>query len=83
MNCERIGWGQGAAMALNYKRENYPVLTYLTPLAEYSSGLKDRQVMISQFVFVLKMRIKHMFPFFVHRRFLFFLSSPQNTCVII
>ena len=55
-----------------------PVVTFPTPLAEYSSDLKDRQAMFSQFVFVLKMRIKQAFHLLVHMRFLFFLSSPTS-----
>ena len=39
-----------------------PLVTFLTPSAEYSPDLKDRWAMLSQFVFVLKMRIKQAFP---------------------
>ena len=60
-----------------------PVVTFLTSLALYSSNLKDRQAMLSQFVFVLKMRTKQAFLILVHVRFLFLLSSPEDTCVII
>ena len=52
-------------------------------LAEYFSALKDRQAMFSQFVFVLKIKIKQAFPLLVHMRFLFSSSLPQDTCVII
>ena len=36
--------------------------------------------MLSQFVSVLKLRIWPTFPFWVHMRFLFLLSSPRDTC---
>ena len=45
--------------------------------------IKDRQAMLSQFVFVLKTGIKRAFPLLVHERFLFSLSSPQDTCVTV
>ena len=38
--------------------------------------------MFSQFVFVLKIKIKRAFPLLVYMRFLFSLSSPWDTCVI-
>eukprot|EP00347_Sterkiella_histriomuscorum_P023354 403334965 len=44
---------------------------------------KDRQAMLSQFVFVLKIKIKQAFPLLVYKRFLFSLSLPQDTCVIV
>ena len=53
-----------------------PVVTFLTPLAEYSSDLKDRKKMLSQFVFALTIRFQQAFPLLVHMRFLFLLSSP-------
>ena len=46
------------------------MVTFVTPLAEYPD-LKDRLAMLSQFVFVLKMRIKQVSPLLVHMRFLF------------
>jgi hypothetical protein len=39
--------------------------------------------MLSQFVFTLKIKIKGAFTLLFYRRFLFFLSSPQDTCVIV
>ena len=40
-------------------------VTFLTPLAEHFSDLKDRQARLSQFVFVLNINIKRAFPLFV------------------
>ena len=39
--------------------------------------------MLSQFVFVLKIEIKRAFPLLVYMGFLFSLSSPWDTCVIV
>ena len=39
--------------------------------------------MFPEFVFVLKIKIKGAVPLLVHMRFLFSLSSPSDTCVII
>ena len=36
--------------------------------------LKDQEAMLSQFVFVLKIKIKEAFPLLVYKRFLFSLS---------
>ena len=39
--------------------------------------------MLSQFVCVLKITIEQAFPLLVNMRFLFLLSLPWDTCVII
>ena len=52
-----------------------PVVTFLTPLAEYFSDLNDRKAMFSQVVLALKRKIKQVFLLVVHMRFLFSLSQ--------
>ena len=52
---------------MKHQKRIIPVVTFLTPQFEYSSDLKGRQAMLSQCVFVLKVRIKQVFhPFGPH-----------------
>ena len=60
-----------------------PVVSFLTALSEYSSDLKDRWAMLSQFVFVMKMSIKQAVTLLVHMAFLYLFGKPWDTCVII
>ena len=56
------GWGLLSPQVF-VQRRIISVVNVLTPLAECPSQLKDRQAMLSQWVFVLKMKIKQAFPF--------------------
>ena len=58
-------------------------LWMLTPPAWNSSSLKDGYVTLSRFTFLLKLIIKRTFSLLFYARFLFFLTSPLDTCVII
>ena len=60
-----------------------PVVSFLTPPAEYSSDLKDRWTMLSQLVFVVNMSIKQAVHLLVHMAFLYLFGKPWDTCVII
>jgi hypothetical protein len=43
----------------------------------------DRQATLSWFVFTLKIKIKGTFALLLYWRFLFFTSTPQDTCVMV
>ena len=67
---------KGMLRIVTFRQHHFVVILVMTLSLENSLGLKDRQAMLSQFVFVLKMRIKQAFSLVIHMRFLFSLRSP-------
>ena len=61
------GSNSNVAWTLHCHMPGIPVVFFLTPLNEHSSDLKDWYVMSSQFLFVLKIKIKQAFPLSIHR----------------